>query len=105
MSHEIQEADFEGKVLKSSLPVIVDFMATWCPPCKMLAPVIEKIAEEYSGKVDIFSVNTDDCPGLAGKFSITGVPTLIFFKNGEEVNRLVGYKDYRALKAEVDKLG
>ncbi len=104
MSHEIKETEFDSKVLKSNLPVIVDFMATWCPPCKMLAPVIEKIADEYNGKIDIFSINTDDNANIAGSYSITGVPTLIFFKNGEEINRIVGYKDYRALKAEVDKL-
>lgn len=104
MSHEITESEFESKVLKNNLPVIVDFMATWCPPCKMLAPIIEKIAEEYAGKVDIYSINTDDYPLLAGQYAITGVPTLIFFKNGEEIHRIVGYRDYRSLKAEVDKI-
>ena len=102
MVEEILENSFEEKVDKSSLPVLVDFSATWCPPCKMLAPVIEKIAEEYKGKLAVYGCNTDEAPGLAQRFNIHGVPTMIFFKDNKEVNRIVGYRDFNTLKREVD---
>lgn len=101
---EIHEADFEEKVDKSDLPVLVDFGATWCPPCKMIAPIIERIAKEYDGKLRIYEVNTDNDPGLAQRFGITGVPTLIFFKKGEPVKTVVGFREYDALKAIVDSI-
>ena len=101
---EIHESDFAELVEKSALPVLVDFGATWCPPCKMLHPIVERIAGEYQGKLEVFEVNTDNDPGLARRFGITGVPTLIFFKAGESVKNLVGFRDYDSLKASVDSI-
>lgn len=102
--HELLEAEFEEKVEKSQLPAVVDFGATWCPPCKMLDPIIDRISNEYEGKLAVFHVNTDNNPGLARRFSITGVPTLIFFKEGEPVKTIVGFREYDALKSIVDSV-
>lgn len=104
MLKEIHENDFEELVEKSEIPVLVDFGATWCPPCKMLHPIVERIAGEYQGKLAVYEVNTDSAPGLARKFGITGVPTLIFFKGGESVKSLVGFRDYDSLKSIVDSI-
>ncbi len=101
---DIHESDFEELVEKSDIPVLVDFGATWCPPCKMIEPIIERISGEYDGELKIYEVNTDNDPGLARRFGITGVPTLIFFKNGEPVKAVVGFREYDALKAIVDSI-
>lgn len=101
---EIHESNFEELVEKSELPVLVDFGATWCPPCKMIHPIIERIANEYQGKLSVFEVNTDNDPGLARRFGITGVPTLIFFNLGQPVKSIVGFREYDALKAVVDSI-
>lgn len=101
---DIHENDFEELVEKSEIPVLVDFGATWCPPCKMIEPIIERISSEYDGKLKVYEVNTDNDPGLAQRFGITGVPTLIFFKSGESVKSVVGFREYDALKAIVDSI-
>lgn len=101
---DINEAQFAEKVELASKPVLVDFSATWCPPCKMLHPVIERIALEYDGRLDVYGVDIDQSPMLGQKFGISGVPTMIFFKDGKEVNKLVGFRDYDALKREVDAI-
>lgn len=87
---ELSDSSFEQEVTKSQTPVVVDFWAPWCPPCKKIAPVLEEIAKEYSGKVEIKKLNVDEFPQLAAKFDIKGIPALIFFKNGEVVEKLVG---------------
>jgi thioredoxin 1 len=87
---ELSDSSFEQEVTKALIPVVVDFWAPWCPPCKKIAPVLEEIAKEYSGKVEIKKVNVDEFPNLAAKFDIKGIPALIFFKNGEVVEKLVG---------------
>jgi thioredoxin 1 len=87
---ELSDSSFEQEVTKSLIPVVVDFWAPWCPPCKKIAPVLEEIAKEYSGKIEIKKVNVDEFPQLAAKFDIKGIPALIFFKNGEVVEKLVG---------------
>ena len=87
----ITTANFEEEVLKSDIPVLVDFWDTWCGPCRMVAPVVAEIAEEYAGKVKVGKVNVDDEMALAAKFGITGIPTLLVFKNGEVVNQQIGY--------------
>ncbi len=104
LMQEIHETDFEELVEKSASPVLVDFGATWCPPCKMLHPIVERIADEYAKQLAVYEVNTDKDPALARRFSITGVPTLIFFKEGQPVKNVVGFREYDALKAIVDSI-
>ncbi len=101
---ELSESEFDEKVVQSDLPVLVDFWATWCPPCRMLDPIVEQIASEYAGKLTVYEVNTDSNPGLAQRFGITGIPTLIFYKQGEHVNTIVGFRDYDTLKSIVESI-
>ncbi|HEY2802125.1 MAG TPA: thioredoxin [Chthoniobacterales bacterium] len=97
----INEASFEKAVLKSPLPVLVDFWAAWCGPCKMIAPVLEEIAKESGDRFRIAKVNIDDDPALMQRFNIRGVPALLFFKGGELRDQIVGVA---AKKAVVEKL-
>ena len=83
-------ANFEAEVLKADLPVLVDFWATWCAPCRMLGPVVEEVAEETEGGAIVGKINVDDEMDLARKYRVASIPTLIVFKNGQEVNRSVG---------------
>jgi len=87
---ELSGDNFEKEVLKSDKPVIVDFWATWCMPCKMLAPTVEEIAGEYKGRYKVAKLNIDDAMDIATNFSVMNIPTLIFFNNGEETARMVG---------------
>lgn len=91
MAAEITNESFEQEVKKSELPVIVDFWASWCGPCMMLAPAIQEISDEYSDKVKVVKVNVDEEPALAMEYGITSIPTLILFENGEVVKKSVGY--------------
>ncbi len=104
MAEIIKTADFEAKVKNADKPVLVDFYADWCGPCKMLAPTVEKLAEAFAGKADVYKVNTDADGALAAGFGIISIPTLIFFKNGEEVNRLVGYVQETAIREILEAL-
>jgi len=92
--------NFEEEVLKSEGVVLVDFWATWCGPCKMIAPVLSEIAEEYEGKVKVGKVNIDEQQNLAVKYQITSIPTLMLFKNGEVINMTVGFRS----KSEIEKI-
>lgn len=95
----ITEENFEAEVLKSDIPVLVDFFATWCGPCRMLAPVIEEIANENAGKIKVGKVNVDEQPKLAAKYGIESIPTLIVFKNGVATNGALGYMSKDAVLA------
>lgn len=93
----INQNDFEREVLKSELPVLVDFFATWCGPCKMLGPVLESVAQEFQGKVKIVKVDIDDSPQLAGQCGITAVPTLMVFSGGKIVQKVMGFQSQKQL--------
>ena len=86
----ITSENFEEEVIKSDIPVLVDFFATWCSPCSALSPIIAEIAEEYAGKVKVGKVNVDEQPALARRFRIMSIPALVFFRNGEVYQTLVG---------------
>lgn len=98
-SLEVTEATFDSEVLKSPTPVMVDFWAVWCGPCKQIGPIIEDLAGSYAGKVKIVKVDIDSNPGLSMKYSIRSIPTILFFKNGNVVDQVVGAYP----RAEYDK--
>jgi thioredoxin 1 len=87
---QLTDDNFRTEVLESSIPVLVDFWAPWCGPCRMLAPTIEELSREYDGKVKVCKLNTDESPETAGGFGISSIPTVLVFKNGQVVDRLVG---------------
>ncbi|MFO7639454.1 MAG: thioredoxin [bacterium] len=87
----VSDANFEQEVKQAELPVLVDFWAPWCGPCKMIAPVLEKLAEKFDGRLKVCKLNTDESPTTPGQLGIQGIPTLIIFKQGKEVERLVGF--------------
>ena len=84
--------NFRDEVLNSDIPVLVDFWATWCGPCRMVAPIVEEIADEYDGRIKVGKVNVDEEPELAMQFRVASIPTLMVFKNGQLVNTAVGYR-------------
>jgi thioredoxin 1 len=94
---EINDLNFESEVLKSSVPFLLDFSAVWCGPCKVLAPIVEKLADEYQGKVKVGKLDIDDSPSVASKFGIRGVPTVLVFKDGKESGRHVGVTNKETL--------
>lgn len=94
---------FEQEVLQSSLPVLLDCYADWCGPCKMMSPVIDKLAEEYEGRIKVGKVNVDECGDLAQKYGIMSIPNMIFFKNGQPVDRVVGAIPKPAMKDKFEK--
>ncbi len=94
---------FASEVLKSSTPVLVDFWAPWCGPCRMVAPVVDKVAQTYAQRLKVVKVNTDESPSVAGEYQVSGIPCLILFKNGQPVDRIVGYVPEKQLAAMVGK--
>lgn len=98
------QQEFEEKVLKSEQPVLVDFWAPWCGPCKMVGPELEAVAETYIGKAMVAKINVDDHQQLAGKYSVMGVPTLLIIKSGQEVDRIVGYRPRKDISAALEAI-
>jgi thioredoxin 1 len=89
---KLSESSFQKDVLESALPVLVDFTAVWCGPCKMLDPIVKDLAQEWDGKVKVFKLDVDDSPNLAVEYMVMGVPTLMLFKGGQPVERVTGYQ-------------
>lgn len=98
----VTDETFEEVVLNSMVPVMVDFWAPWCGPCRMVAPIVEDLARAYDGKAVIAKINTDENIQIAGKLGIMGIPTLILFKNGQEVDRVVGFAQRRTLEEKLN---
>lgn len=95
--HTLTEANFDAEIANSTVPVIVDFWAEWCGPCRMLGPILEELAKEQGANVKIGKVNVDDAPNLSAKYSVRSIPMLIFFKNGEAKDAVVGVQSKDAL--------
>ncbi len=101
---DVTDQNFDGEVIKSALPVLVDLWAPWCGPCRMVAPVVDGLAEKYEGKVKFCRLNVDENQQTAAKYQIMAIPTLMFFKGGEVVNTVVGAVPEQALQPKIDEL-
>jgi thioredoxin 1 len=99
----ITDKNFSQEVLSSPVPVLVDFWAEWCGPCKMIAPLLDELADDYAGKVKIAKINVDEYGALSAPYRITAIPTLLLFKGGQVIEQMVGMKSKGALKSSLDK--
>ena len=100
----VTDAEFDAKVMQSSVPVIVDFWAPWCGPCRMVAPILDELSKEYDGQIVVAKVNTDENPQHAIQFGVQGIPTMLFVKDGEVVDRMVGAAPKPAIQQRIDTL-
>jgi thioredoxin 1 len=101
---KVDEGSWEPEVLKAPGLVMVDFWAIWCGPCQMVAPIVEELAAEYAGKLKVLKLNTDENPEVAGRYQIMSIPTILFFKNGQPVEKLIGARPKRQFKEVIDSL-
>jgi len=101
---KVNESNFEAEVLKSAQPVVVDFWAQWCGPCKMLAPVLDELASEQAGRAKVAKVNLDENPGLAARYKVQAIPTLLYFCGGEVKEMTVGVSSKRAIQGKLEGL-
>jgi thioredoxin 1 len=101
--NEVSDNSFEKEVLQSDKPVLVDFWAAWCAPCRMLAPTVEAVAEKYAGNARVVKLNVDENPAISQRYGIKGIPTLILFKGGKEEERVVGATSKEAISRMIDK--
>ncbi|OZC03522.1 thioredoxin [Rubricoccus marinus] len=104
MAHAVTDATFESDVLNSDQPVLVDFWATWCGPCRTIAPTIEELATEYDGRAKVVKLDVDNNPLVAQQFSIRSIPSLLFFKDGKPVDQMVGVVPKKTLADKLDSL-
>ena len=100
----LNNENFVKEVEQSNIPVLIDFWAPWCGPCQMMGPVFEELSNDYAGKVKFAKLNTDEYPELAQKFGIMGIPTLIMTKDGQEIDRVVGFAPKEVLKQKIDSM-
>ncbi len=101
---EVTQQNFEKEVIKSDKPVLVDFWAPWCMPCKIIAPVVEKIADDMKSEIRVMKVNVDEAPEIATELSIMNIPTLVLFKGGQEVSRMMGVNSKEAIENKIRSL-
>src|SRR5712691_11788203 len=99
---DVSDQTFDADVLKSEVPVLVDFWAPWCGPCRMVAPIVKELSGEYEGKVSFRKMNTDENPMVAAKYNIRSIPTLLLFKGGSQVGQIVGFRPKNAIKERID---
>ncbi|MHC5051601.1 MAG: thioredoxin [Planctomycetota bacterium] len=100
----LNDENFSSEVLKSGVPVMVDFYATWCGPCKALSPIVEKLAADFDGQLKVGKLNIDEAPQTPGQFAVQAVPTIVFFKDGKVVDKLVGLKKESDLRSRIEQL-